>query len=353
MVTRFFKKLFNVRDPHDQAKFTGVSSAEKMTAALQAKSAQPSSSSSGNQLNDAEQLSSIDVSALFYTLLFPQQQQQDGIANNLERQVMGQIETALSSPKDIADNVLKLPSKIMELDNKLADEDIDIKDVLKLIEQDPLLSIEILKLCNSPAFRRSDKAVSNLQQALVQLGREQLRRLVTVCLTREMIDVKPIYFRRFGAEIWRHSMQVAFLSGELAEQDSDSVFLLGLLHDVGKIAIFKMLIDAFYQAEPGEQPNSLLFSQLMTTKSLTLSALLAKYWQIPDSFADNLSLLANVNIAPNSGAAKAVWRANVISECSMLLQANKLSEAMLIKLLGQVEISREVFDSLHQKLTEF
>ncbi|GAA0780870.1 MULTISPECIES: HDOD domain-containing protein [Pseudomonadati] len=353
MVVSFFKKLFNIRDTQEQAKFTGVSSAEKMTAALQLKSAQPSSSSCGNQLNDAEQLSSIDVSALFYTLLFPQQQQQDGIANNLERQVMAQIETALSSPKEIADNVLKLPSKIMELDNKLADEDIDIKDVLKLIEQDPLLSIEILKLCNSPAFRRSDKAVSNLQQALVQLGREQLRRLVTVCLTREMIDVKPIYFRRFGAEIWRHSMQVAFLSGELAEQDSDSAFLLGLLHDVGKIAIFKMLIDAFYQAEPGEQPNSLLFSQLMTTKSLTLSALLAKYWQIPDSFADNLSLLANVNIAPNSGAAKAVWRANVISECSMLLQANKLSEAMLIKLLGQVEISREVFDSLHQKLTEF
>jgi len=353
VVTRFFKKLFNVRDPHDQAKFTGVSSVEKMTAALQAKSAQPSASSPVNQLKDADQLSSIDVSALFYTLLFPQQQQQDGIANNLERQVMAKIETSLSSPKEIAENVLKLPSKIMELDNQLADENIDTKDVLKLIEQDPLLSIEILKLCNSPVFRRSDKTVTNLQQALVQLGREQLRRLVTVCLTREMIDIKPIYFRRFGAEIWRHSMQVAFLSGELAEQDGDSVFLLGLLHDVGKIAIFKILIDAFYLAEPGEQPNSLLFSQLMTTKSLTLSALLAKYWQIPDSFADNLSLLANVNIVPNSGAAKAVWRANVISECSMLLQANKLSEEMLIKLLGQVEISREAFDGLHQKLIEF
>ena len=127
MVTRFFKKLFNVRDPHDQAKFTGVSSAEKMTAALQAKSAQPSSSSPVNQLKDADQLSSIDVSALFYTLIFPQQQQQDGIANNLERQVMAQIETSLSSPKDIAENVLKLPSKIMELDNQLADENIDTK----------------------------------------------------------------------------------------------------------------------------------------------------------------------------------------------------------------------------------
>jgi HD-like signal output (HDOD) protein len=354
VVRTFFKKLFNIRDNQEQAKFTCVSNTEKLKAASRAKAAERATATQvESQINEAEQLSSIDVSALFYSLLFPVQQQGTGIANNLERQVMGKIEIALSSPKDIAENVLKLPSKIVELDNKLANQDVDIKDVLQLIEQDPLLSVEVLKLCNSTTFKRSDREVTNLQQALVQLGREQLRQFVTACLAREMIDIKPIYFRRFGAEIWRHSMQVAFLSSELTEGERDSAFLLGLLHDVGKIAIFKMLIDAFHQAEPGEQPNSLLFSQLMTSKSLTLSALLAKYWQLPNTFAENLSLLANANVPPKSGAAKAVWRANVISECSMLVQANKISEEVLIKLLAQVDISREFFDELHQKLLQF
>nr|WP_275975057.1 HDOD domain-containing protein [Shewanella gaetbuli] len=290
---------------------------------------------------------------MFYGLLFPIQSQGSGIANNLERKVMSDIELALSSPKDIADNVLKLPSKIIELDSQLADENIELNQVIKLIEQDPLLSVEVLKLCNSTAFKRSEKPVTSLPQALVQLGREQLRRLVSACLFREMITIKPIYFRRFGAEIWRHSMQVAFLSSELVTDDNDSVFLLGLLHDVGKIAIFKMLIDAFYQAEPGEQPNSLLFSQLMTSKSLTLSALLAKYWQIPQSFADDLSILANVEAIPQSASTHSVWRANIISECSMLLQAGKLDEAVLSKLLVQVNLSRQDFDALHMKLIEF
>ncbi|QBF83057.1 HDOD domain-containing protein [Shewanella maritima] len=296
----------------------------------------------------------VDLSALFYGLLFSQQAESaGGTANNLERKVMGEIEAALSSVKCIADTTLKLPSKIIELDKKLANEDIDTKEVLALIEQDPLLSVEVLKLCNSPAFRRSDSDITNLQQALVQLGRVQLRRFVTASLSREMIDIKPIYFRRFGAEIWRHSMQVAFLASELAEEDNESAFLLGLLHDVGKIAIFKLLIDAFHQAEPGEQPRSLLFSQVMTTKSLTLSALLAREWQLPISFAKNLALLANTNNVPQQGLARVIWQANIISECSMLRQANKLSGEALEGLMQSVGLDTDAFEQLHQKLIEF
>nr|WP_228497482.1 HDOD domain-containing protein [Shewanella intestini] len=296
----------------------------------------------------------VDLASLFYGLLFSQQSHaMSGTANNLERKVMAEIEIALSSVKDIADTVLKLPNKIIELDKKLADESIENKELLALIEQDPLLSVEVLKLCNSAAFKRSENDVTSLQQALVQVGRTQLRRFVTTCLSREMIDIKPIYFRRFGAQIWRHSMQVAFLASELADEDADSAFLLGLLHDVGKLAIFKLIIDAFYQAEPGEQPRSLLFSQVMTTKSLTLSALLAKQWQLPATFSSNLTELANTSIEPQSGLSRVIWQANIISECSMLKQANKLPETTLEMLIETVGVSMADFEVLHQKLQQF
>lgn len=357
-----FRKLFNFRVNQEQAKFTGeVRSSKVVLTKADVKSEISLSKTAGYTANNIAQqdastttFAPVDLSALFYSLLFPRQQQDNGgIANNLERQVMAQIEAALSSPKEIADNVLKLPSKIIELDKKLADESIDIKELIALIQQDPLLSVEVLSLCNSAAFRRSDKDITSLQQAVVQLGRTQLRRFVSSCLAREMIDIKPIYYRRFGAEIWRHSMQVAFLASELAEQDQDSAFLLGLLHDVGKIAIFKLLIDAFYQAEPGEQPNSQLFSQLMTTKSLTLSALLAKHWQLPIAFSDNLALLANSDATPEQGMGWVIWRANIISECSMLQQANKLPVEALDKLLARVQLDKQSYMDIHQKLQQF
>lgn len=363
MVKRIFKKLFNIRDKTAVAQPKGF----RQNTQIQLSLAKPAIK---RDLSLAKQLSSrrgeatevtadiIDIDALFYSLLFPSKTQNiGGVANNLEKAVISQVEHSLASPQEVADHVLKLPTRIAELDRCLSDDKTEVKALIALIEQDPVLSVELLKLCNSSVFRRSEKEVTSLHQAFVQLGREPLRRYVSTCLVREMIEIKPIYYRRFGLNIWRHSKQVAFLSVELAEglsdTDQDAVFMLGLLHDVGKIAIFKMLIDAFYQAEPGEQPNSWLFRQIMTSKSLTLSALLARCWQLPQRFESSLNQLANMNAKPTEALAATVWRANLISECSMLYQAKKLDEACLARLLIDADLSREEFDGLHEKLKEF
>lgn len=350
MVTSFFKKLFNIRDRNEQVKFTGRTAVEKRQQ-TPTPTVKPIIEVSPKLAVESQ----LDLSSLFYSFLFASTQTDTtGIANNLERRVMQDIERALSSPQAIAENVLKLPSKILELDKKLADDNIEIQELIQLIEQDPLLCIEVLKLCNSPAFKRAEHDVTSIQQALVQVGRQQLRQFITSCLAREMIDIKPIYFRRFGAEIWRHSMQVAFLASELAiPEQRERAFLVALLHDVGKIAIFKMLVDAFYQAEPGEQPSSMLFKQVMTSKSLALSALLARYWQLPQHFEAPLTLLANTNIKPDDEMTLVIWKANIISECSMLKQVDKLPQSALAVLLAQVEISEQEFADLHQKLIEF
>ncbi|WP_299796621.1 HDOD domain-containing protein [uncultured Shewanella sp.] len=351
MVKKLFNKLFNIRDNTTVAKPKSFSqNPEFKQAPIQKQATSP-------ELTELE-TETVDVSTLFYSLLFPARKgDQGGVANNLEKNVIGDVERALSSPMTIAENVLKLPSRMAELDKKLGDEDVDIKVLLELIQQDPVLSVEVLKLCNSPAFRRSDREVTSLQLAFVQLGRDQLRRYVTTCLIREMIEIKPIYFRRFGLQVWRHSMQVAYLSSELAAElpgeDPDTAFMLGLLHDVGKIAIFKMLLDGFNLAEPGEQPSSSLFRQVMTSKSLSLSALLVRCWQLPPSFEKALSALANTGTKPTEKLAAVVWRANLISECSMLHQAGKLDEACLNRLLIDADLARDVFDRLHEKLKEF
>lgn len=346
MFKKAFKKLFNIREKVVIEKPKSFSTTTELYQPSQLK-LQPS-----NIQPEVVQVTAVDVTSLFYSLLFPSIQQ-SGVANELEKNVFRRVEAALSAPKAIADRVLKLPTQVAALDKQLADETSDTKALLVLIEKDPLLSIEVLKLCNSPLFRRSEKEITSLQQALVQLGREQIRRFVTTSLLRGCIEIKPIYFRRFGSQIWRHSMQVAYLASELFEEDSESAFMLGLIHDVGKIAIFKLLLEAFKQAEPGEQPCSSLFKQVMTAKSLSLSALLVQYWELPAIFKAELSRLAIVDSKPVGGLAETVWRANLISECSMLLEAGKLQEQQLNRLLMNTGIDRTGFDELHQKLIQF
>lgn len=348
MFKKIAKKLFNVRDN------LVVERPKSFSENVSLPQSSPKVNVQESTANEAEAVASVDVSALFYSLLFPaRRSRSNGVANELEKSVIAKVESALASPQAIADTVLKLPTQVIELDRKLAGEELDTKDVLALIQKDPVLSAEVLKLCNSPVFRRNERDITSLQQALVQLGRNQLRRFVSSCLVREVVDIKPIYFRRFGAQIWRHSMQVAFLSSELADADADSAFLLGLLHDVGKIAIFKILLEAFKQADPGEQPSSGLFRQVMTSKSLSLSALLANCWALPLSFESELNRLAVVDSKPAGGLAAVVWRANLISECSMLHQAGLLESGCLNRLLSDAELTREEFDVLHEKLQQF
>ncbi|WP_394497610.1 HDOD domain-containing protein [Shewanella sp. ENK2] len=355
MFKKLFNRMFNVRSNQEVSEAKALNPQHNVLSKSKAVKASPVNTQKTTVSNVPKKMASlaitVDSSALFYSLLFPVSDQDTGaMANNLERNVLAKIEQAFSSPQQIADKVLKLPSRLSELDRKLAQDDVDTKALLRLIEQDPLLSIEVLKLCNSSAFKRSDKDITSLQQAVVQIGLKQLQLFVRTSLMKEMINIKPIYFRRFGAEIWRHSMQVAFLANELSEQDSDTAFFLGLLHDVGKIAIFKMMIEAFRLAEPGEQPSSVLFKQVMTTKSLVLSALLVKHWELPTQFEQALAQLANTHHRPTDPMALAVWRANIISECSMLKQVDKLTEQAQSQLLSQVAISHDEFEFLHQKL---
>ncbi|WOT05256.1 HDOD domain-containing protein [Shewanella youngdeokensis] len=346
MLKKTFKKLFNIRDKvivekpesfNGRLKSTREISAPPRVNRVQTPSIQPTDIP-------------IDISALFYNLLFPNTLS-TGMANELEKNVFKRVEAALNAPEAIASSVLKLPTQVVALDKLLADESCDNNTLLALIEKDPVLSVEVLKLCNSPLFRRSEKPITSLQLAIVQLGRVQIRRSITTVLLRKCIEIKPIYFRRFGSQIWRHSMQVAFLASELAQgDDTDSAFLLGLIHDVGKIAIFKLLLEGFEQADPGEQPCSCLFSRVMTTKSLSLSSLLALHWQLPVDIVEQLNRLAIVDSKPAGGLAEAVWRANLISECSMLHEANKLEDEQLNRLLFDAGIDKEQFDQLHQKL---
>ncbi|WP_192021805.1 HDOD domain-containing protein [Shewanella sp. WPAGA9] len=357
MFKKLFYKLFNVRPTQEVNAAKSLDSQQSVllkrsaNAQVASRPKQVSHQQTSEQASVAVSTSVLDASALFYSLLFPSSSQDTGaMANDLERSVLAKIEQAFTAPQAIAEKVLKLPSRLSEVDRQIAQSDVDTKYLLLLIEQDPVLSIEVLKLCNSSAFKRSDKQITSLQQAVVQIGLSQLQLFVRTSLMKEMINIKPIYFRRFGAEIWRHSMQVAFLANELAEHDGDTAFFLGLLHDVGKIAIFKMMIEAFRQAEPGEQPSSVLFKQVMTTKSLGLSALLVKYWQLPAEFEVPLTQLANCHHKPTDSMALIIWRANIISECSMLKQVDKLTEQAQSQLLSQVAISHDEFELLHQKL---
>lgn len=119
-------------------------------------------------------------------------------------------------------------------------------DLLRVFMSDPPLAARLLRVANSAFFRRGGD-VSDLQTAIVRLGFSNVRNLI---LGISVIDSFDSFFVGSGysrEEFWRHSVSVGSLANLMAPPQGlspSTAFVVGLLHDIGKL-----ILDGYMRAE--------------------------------------------------------------------------------------------------------
>lgn len=117
-------------------------------------------------------------------------------------------------------------------------------DLEKLIRRDPALAMRILRLANSPLHAGRVK-IASISQAVVRLGMRNLKEAILVAATGEVFDHKDPYARAF----WEHAISVGYASHWLAKKlgigAAEDCFLAGMLHDIGKLIIYKQVAKAY------------------------------------------------------------------------------------------------------------
>jgi HD-like signal output (HDOD) protein/ActR/RegA family two-component response regulator len=114
-------------------------------------------------------------------------------------------------------------------------------DLARVIESDPVLSTQILKLSNSVLFASLNRRISTIKDAIVRIGFKETKRLVMSVSVMKLFDQanKSLGFDRVG--FWWHSLAAGIIAERLARRvgtvNSDEVFLAGLLHDFGIIVL--------------------------------------------------------------------------------------------------------------------
>ena len=158
---------------------------------------------------------------------------------------------AASEPATVSPQVLRqsltrlkalptLPRLLQSVVNALEDLDVDFENVAELIEVDQSLTSQILRLANS-AFYGAQGSVAQVTQALVMLGAAVTRSLV---LSTSVLDIRKVALRGF----WEHSIGCAVAAGAISKVtgrgNPEELTAAGLLHDLGKVALYKELPDA-------------------------------------------------------------------------------------------------------------
>src|SRR5713226_183106 len=137
---------------------------------------------------------------------------------------------ALSTPPPFPAIALK----VLEI---LGREDVDVRQVVRWIQSDPVFAAEMLRVANSALYGFSGD-IRSVHHATVTLGLDFVKALaITVGLRTYMKSAMKLPTLR---RCWSHSMACALLSQELATAcslKSDEAYTAGLLHDIGRLGL--------------------------------------------------------------------------------------------------------------------
>lgn len=115
--------------------------------------------------------------------------------------------------------------------------------IAAIIRRDPSLSARLLRMVNSVYFGLSAR-VNNIEEAVFFLGLRQIRELALATPVIEDIErlqntmTAPLPWK----DLWAHSLGTAILTREILRStsmavDDDTDYLVGLLHNVGKVVM--------------------------------------------------------------------------------------------------------------------
>lgn len=106
-----------------------------------------------------------------------------------------------------------------------------------IVGSDPVLAGEVLRAANSPLYSPA-MPIRSIRQAVVQMGMLECCRILAASAFR------PLFQSPLVRPLWNHSLEVAKLSEALARTtgnaDPEEAFLAGLVHDVGRLALWKL-----------------------------------------------------------------------------------------------------------------
>ncbi|WP_431102776.1 HDOD domain-containing protein [Roseateles noduli] len=141
-----------------------------------------------------------------------------------------------------------LPSVVLELIESLGREELGATQLATQISQDQALAAKTLRLANSSFYGRG-RQVGSVAEAIGVLGLRTVRSVLTAAGLAGSFRRSP----GFDHEIfWRHSIGSGLcaqaLAGELRRDDADLAFTVGLLHDVGQLALACSFAPAYAEA---------------------------------------------------------------------------------------------------------
>ena len=242
------------------------------------------------------------------------------------------LSESLASPQQIA----PLPRICAQLAELSAQQLPDATQLARLIQSDPALAGEIMRVGNSPAMRPRSPIVS-LQQAVSWLGVAEVRNIAMAVMLRG-----EVFFARGhepeSEELWR----VAWLAGLWAKEIArarrkhvETAFLASLMHRTGTALALKILSD--FEVKQGTVMDAPTFANLVVEFESPFGRLLMSSWRLPKDVQDAARQWRDYRNSAQSDLAGTVHAAHLLATHTLhpqLLSEEAVLESAVFEQLG-------------------
>jgi putative nucleotidyltransferase with HDIG domain len=155
-------------------------------------------------------------------------------------------------------------------------------DIARLVSQDQVLSADLLRRANSAAYGGSSK-VTALNAALARLGMRGIRSfMISQSVKQITLSIGGNKGKSRGESLWHQSLASAYIMAGLADYfkiNNEDAFLVGLLHDIGKVVVLRCCHDA--EQAVGRPVSDRLFAYICQEYHELMGEMIADRWQLP------------------------------------------------------------------------
>lgn len=246
------------------------------------------------------------------------------------------------------------PLLLPELVRAVNDSDTTRRELAQMIARDPALVGSLLKLANSPIYRRGSQPVESVERALAVLGTQGARSLVAAALMQPVFRPTSGEAAQFPEIVWEHTQRAAAAAethAALVESaDPFAAQLVALVMGLAAIVVYRISLDQFGARRLPPEPTAI--ASLLDEHTAKVARQIAASWELSEGLLEALEEQVAERVErPASALGRSLRFGIVVGAVSVLRSHDRIDDDAGLATLAAAGGTGDRFERLWGRLT--
>ncbi len=178
------------------------------------------------------------------------------------------------------------PEIVVRIERVLADADVALDKVARVVGSEPALSARLLRMANSAALNASGKPLADVRAAINRMGYQMVRSAsVAFAMSQMRSSEKLVSIKNELDDLWERSMLVSAFALVLARNctrlNPQEAMLTGIMHGIGRLYVLTRAVD-----QPALLADKATLYQVMNDWHPQIGKSILENWEFPQEVAD-------------------------------------------------------------------